>query len=190
VTWQSNGKFWQWRKYKNRGQVGRIVSAHPAEGERYYLRVLLNHVTGATSYQHLRTVDGVLQPTFREAAEKRGLIEEDTTLDDCLTEATMYQMPSSLRRLFATILVFCEPSDVFGLWQKYLDAMSEDYRRNYPSPTAVEQMVLIDLKNMLQSMGKDIKSFPLPNIDDTYDTASGIPHEIFEESSIVPSLSP
>ena len=115
------------------------------------------------------------------------MIEEDTTLDDCLTEATMYQMPSSLRRLFATILVFCEPSDVFGLWQKHLDAMSEDYRCNCPSPTAVEQMVLIDLKNMLQSMGKDIKSFPLPDIDDTYDTASGIPHEIFEESSIVPS---
>ena len=69
-TWQSNGKFWQWTKYKNRGQIGRIVSAHPAEGERYYLRVLLNHITGATSYQHLRTVDGVLQPTFREAAEK------------------------------------------------------------------------------------------------------------------------
>ena len=63
-TWQSNGKFWQWRKHENRSQIGRIASAHPAEGERYYLRVLLNHVTGATSYQHLRTVDGVLQPSF------------------------------------------------------------------------------------------------------------------------------
>ena len=76
---------------------------------------------------------------------------------------------------------------MFGLWQKHLDAMSEDYRRNCPFPTAVEQMVLIDLRNMLQLMGKGIKSFPLPNIDDTYDTASGIPREIFEESSIVPS---
>ena len=37
---------------------------------------------------------------------------------------------------------------------------------------------------MLQSMGKDIKSFPLPNIDATYDDASGVPHEIFEEASI------
>ena len=67
-------------------------------------------------------------PTFREAAKRRGLIEEDNTLDDCLTEASMFQMPSSLRRLFATILVFCEPSDVFALWQKHLDAMSEDYQ--------------------------------------------------------------
>ena len=45
-------------------------------------------------------------------------------------------------------------------------------------------MVLIDIRNMLQSMGKDIKSFPLPVIDVAYDDANGIPREIFEEASI------
>jgi len=113
-TWQSDGKFWQKRK-NSVFQVGRVISAHPAEGERYFLRVLLNNVAGATSYEHLRTVDGVLLPSFREAAERRGLIEEDNTLDECLTEATLFQMPSSMWRLFATILVFCEPHDVMGL---------------------------------------------------------------------------
>jgi ATP-dependent DNA helicase PIF1 len=93
-------------------------------------------------------------------------------------------MPSSLQRLFATILVFCEPSDVFELWKKHVDAMSEDYRQNNPSPAVVEQFVLIDITNMLQSMGKDIKSFPLPHIDDTYDNTNSTPREIFEEASI------
>ena len=45
-------------------------------------------------------------------------------------------------------------------------------------------MVLIDIRNMLQSMGKDIKSFPLPVIDVAYDDANGIPREIFEEASV------
>uniref|UniRef100_K4AMU8 ATP-dependent DNA helicase n=1 Tax=Setaria italica TaxID=4555 RepID=K4AMU8_SETIT len=180
---ESNGKFWKPRKNAVY-QVGRLVSAHPAEGECYFLWVLLNHVAGATSYRDLRTVDGVLLPSFREAAERRGLIEEDNTLDECLTENSLFHMPSSLRRLFATILVFCEPNDVFGLWTKHLDAMSEDYRRNNPNPSLVEQVVLIDIRNMLQSMGKDIRSFPLPRIDDAYDDASGIPREIFEEASI------
>ena len=105
-TWQCDGKFWQKRK-NSIFQVGRVILAHPAEGERYFLHVLLNNVVGATSYEHLRTVDGVLLPSFREATERRGLIEEDNTLDECLTEATLFQMPSSLRRLFATILIMC-----------------------------------------------------------------------------------
>ncbi|XP_066373437.1 uncharacterized protein [Miscanthus floridulus] len=62
--------------------------------------------------------------------------------------------------------------------------MSEDYSRNNPSPDLVQQMVLIDIRNMLQSMGKDIRSFPLPDIDHSYDDASHIPREIFEEASI------
>ena len=45
-------------------------------------------------------------------------------------------------------------------------------------------MVLIDIRNMLQSMGKEIKSFPLPEIDNTYDDACGVPREIFKESNI------
>jgi hypothetical protein len=114
------------------------VSAYPAEGERYYLRVLLNHEVGATSFECLRTADDKLLPTFREAAERRGLIEEDNTLNESLTEAIGWMMPYALRRLFITILVFCEPSNVFGLWEKHNEAMSEDYRHNNQSTFMVE----------------------------------------------------
>ncbi|AQK81351.1 hypothetical protein ZEAMMB73_Zm00001d036554 [Zea mays] len=136
-TWKQ-GKVWQRRKRNTGGQVGRIVSAIPSEGERFYLRLLLNHVTGATSYVDLRTVDGDTLPSFREAAQRRGLLEADNTIDECLNEAALYQMPSALRRLFATIL----------------------------------------------SMGKDIKTFPLPAIIDRYDDSQGIDREIYEELSI------
>ncbi|ONM01415.1 hypothetical protein ZEAMMB73_Zm00001d030709 [Zea mays] len=136
-TWKQ-GKVWQRRKRNTGGQVGRIVSALPSEGERFYLRLLLNHVTGATSYVDLRTVDGDTLPSFREAAQRRGLLEADNTIDECLNEAALYQMPSALRRLFATIL----------------------------------------------SMGKDIKTFPLPAIIDRYDDSQGIDREIYEEESI------
>jgi ATP-dependent DNA helicase PIF1 len=40
-------------------QVRRIVQAHPAEGEWYYLRILLNNVVGARSFKELRTVKDV-----------------------------------------------------------------------------------------------------------------------------------
>jgi ATP-dependent DNA helicase PIF1 len=70
-TWNSEGgeKFWNKRKKENMFQVGRIVRAHATEGERYYLQILLNNITGARSFKELRTVKDVEYNTFREAAE-------------------------------------------------------------------------------------------------------------------------
>jgi ATP-dependent DNA helicase PIF1 len=163
-TWNMKDKCWQPRK-NSAYKVGRLVSANPAEGEHYFLRVLLNHVLGATSWRHLRTVNGVHYHSFRDAACAAGLIEDDNTLDDCFTESAMFRMPSLLRRLFATILVFCEPKNVAGLWTKHFDAMAKGFKHKNPNPHWVEQMVLIDIRNMLQSMkskdnDKDINKSP------------------------------
>ncbi|KAG2712304.1 hypothetical protein I3760_04G119000 [Carya illinoinensis] len=93
-------------KKKKKAVIGRIVTANTFEGERYYLQILLNHVKGSLSFENLRTVDGVVAPTFHEGATMHGLLQRDSSLEDCLHEASLYQMPSSLRRLFATILVY------------------------------------------------------------------------------------
>jgi ATP-dependent DNA helicase PIF1 len=45
---------------------------------------------------------------------------------------------------------------------------------------------LIDIRNILQSMGKDIKTFPLPAIIDKYDDSHGTDREIYKEESIEP----
>jgi ATP-dependent DNA helicase PIF1 len=48
-------------------------------------------------------------------------------------------------------------------------------------------MVFIDIRNMLQSMGKDINTFPLPAIIDRYDDSHGTDREIYEEQIIEPT---
>jgi ATP-dependent DNA helicase PIF1 len=83
--------------------------------------------------------------------------------------------------------VYYEPSDVAILLQKHKDYSSEDYQHRSQNKTHVEQIVLIDIRNMLQSMGKDIKTFPLPPIIDTYDDAIGTAREVYEEESIEPT---
>ncbi|WVZ83474.1 hypothetical protein U9M48_030616 [Paspalum notatum var. saurae] len=70
-------RLWQKRKWEGVKQIGRIILAYPADGEYYFLRVLLNHVAGAISFEDLRTVDGEIVPYFCEAAERRSLIEAD-----------------------------------------------------------------------------------------------------------------
>ena len=89
-VWNQRDKIRTPRKKKN--VIGRIVAKNPVEGERYYLRLLLNHVRGPTSFEDLKNIGGVVASTFREAALLSGLLETNNSLDKCLEEASMYQM--------------------------------------------------------------------------------------------------
>jgi hypothetical protein len=75
--WVSNWKLKRWTMHKRGFAIGRMYYAHPTLGERYYLRMLLNCVTGATSYEHLRTVDGTKHDTFKDACIVMGLLAND-----------------------------------------------------------------------------------------------------------------
>ncbi|XP_009622040.1 uncharacterized protein [Nicotiana tomentosiformis] len=94
-----------WTRRKQRSVIGRVVTCHPTEGERYYLRLLLLNVRGPTSYEDLRTVNGRCYITFREAVEKRELLHSDNSLVDCMIEAASYQLPYSLRRYWYIVLL-------------------------------------------------------------------------------------
>ncbi|XP_073138140.1 uncharacterized protein [Henckelia pumila] len=84
----------------------------PTMVEKFYLRILLNHVKGPSSFEELRKVNGITYTTFKEAAEMRGLLQQDDYICQCLQEACSSNMSSSLRRLFVSILVFCQPTGV------------------------------------------------------------------------------
>ncbi|XP_024984081.1 uncharacterized protein LOC112520008 [Cynara cardunculus var. scolymus] len=162
-TWNASARRWNQRKQGS--MIGRLVYANPTEGERYYLRLLLSHISGPTSFKDLFTVNDILYPTFRKAALERGLIETDDNLSQCLVEASLFQFPKALRRLFATILIYCEPGDVRKLWDQHYDSLSEDYRRQCESVDQVRNMVLTDITSFLQSMGKNLDDFDLPKIN-------------------------
>ena len=66
--WDYKNKKWtQRRSYKK--VVGRIYTVSPFDGEKFNLRVLLNHVKGLTGFDDLLTVNGITYPTFKQAAE-------------------------------------------------------------------------------------------------------------------------
>nr|GEY58273.1 hypothetical protein [Tanacetum cinerariifolium] len=60
-TWNTSTRVW--KRQKHGKMRGRMVSANPAEGERFYLRVLLQHVKGPAGFDYLYTVDDVLYTT-------------------------------------------------------------------------------------------------------------------------------
>ena len=76
-VWSAKDCCWSLRQ---RGeQIGRMISIHHSagNGELFYLQTLLKNVLGATSFDYLKTVHGVIQPTFRAACVELELLEDD-----------------------------------------------------------------------------------------------------------------
>ncbi|XP_068994023.1 uncharacterized protein [Neodiprion pinetum] len=62
--------------------------------------MLLHHVRGPTSFQHLKTVDVVLKETYQAACRARSLLENDDHWENTLREASLLQCPIQLRESF------------------------------------------------------------------------------------------
>jgi hypothetical protein len=73
--------------------LGRVYTVHLSNSECFYLRMLLHVVRGPTSFTDLKTVNGVTCETYREACDRRGLLESDAHWDSALAEAVASQLP-------------------------------------------------------------------------------------------------
>jgi ATP-dependent DNA helicase PIF1 len=69
--------------------------------------------------------------------------------------------------MFSIIAVFCEYADIHKLWDNHFESMVEDYRRNNRDESYIVQLVLWDVADIVRSMGKDIKDFGLPHLDES-----------------------
>ena len=63
-VWKSNA--WAMRQRNVEASVVRMYHVSPQQGDKYFLRLLLLHIRGAQSFEHLRTHEGVVYDTFRE----------------------------------------------------------------------------------------------------------------------------
>ena len=165
-VWNEN-KIWSPRKQGF--ALGRMYFISPRRGELFYLRTLLAVVRGPTSFRNLRTVNGVEFPTFRESCLARGLLEDDGEWRQCLREGSVMHTGSRLRQLFATILLFCNPSRPLALWEEFRDSICDDLahrlRRmgiNEPCEEDIYDYGLYLLNGILRQSGHSLQDFALP----------------------------
>jgi len=144
AVWSKSKKAWHLRKrvagrrgagrnnHVTLGTVGCMYFVQPSEGERYYLRVLFTHVTGATCFENLRTTHQphtptiIVHPTFKAAYLARGFLQDDAEWDQCFSEAVGVQ-PRNLRQLFASMLIFNNVTNPGRLWDRHKGALTEDF---------------------------------------------------------------
>ena len=188
-TWNKSSKKWCRRK---RGVaveeefgvyasecIGRVYTVNPKATECYFLRMLLHEVRGPTSFQFLRTVNGIVHPTYREACLALGLVEDDKHLQQALREAAECQAPRSLRKLFIVILLSCEPGNPIALWEEFKLHLSEDlFHRDNQDPTNEENArrfyneCLFLIEQELLKVGQQLRDFGLPSVDQSLITST------------------
>ena len=148
--------------------------ASPAQGEQFYLRLLLTTVTGATLFANLCIVNNVQYDTYKEACLALGLLKNDSEWDNewaqSLTEAGEMQTGSSLQSLFAVVLLSCHPTSPEVLWHQFKHKICDDFRRHLERVPHYLDHVFRDeqvydyglhlMEKILLESGKHLTDFP------------------------------
>ena len=178
-TWSTTDRKWSIRK-KAFNMLGRVPSVpfNLKTMEVYSLRLLLHHVSGAESYEDLRTVNGQTLPSFQAACIELGLMDDESELDKAMEEAFLVQFGEQLRSFFYSILLYIKPSNPLKFWETHKEKLSEDWVKQYGKTNAINK-VLKWLKDRLILSEITLKSIGLPEPE--YDQAEESSVRIIEE---------
>ncbi|XP_057418906.1 uncharacterized protein LOC130713124 [Lotus japonicus] len=122
------------------------------------------------SFKSIRTVKGVVYPTFRDACEAMGLLEDDREYVDGISIASDLGSGSQLRKLFTRMLMtnlISRPQEVWRKsWTLLSDGILYDRRKALNIPDLrkedeeLQNLCLIEIEKILQGNGRSLKEFP------------------------------
>ncbi|XP_074374412.1 uncharacterized protein LOC141714815 [Apium graveolens] len=149
-------------------------------------------VYGATSFESLRTVNGVCYSTFRDACKEYCLLDDDKEQHEVLTQASAGGLPPQIRQLFVHIIVNCKVTDLKTLWSTHWKSMVDDIllgrHKSCPNTlftlkdTQLQFYALGEIDELLRLVSKSLKKFdPLPQPPRSY-LNNGTNHLIIEET--------
>lgn len=169
--------------------IGRVYTVHLRNMECFCLRILLHKIRGPTSFDFLKTVDGIICESFQEACLQLGFLENDQQWHETLKEATETDSPEKIRACFAIMISCCQLSNPIALWNSHKEAMTEDIlytaRQSDPSidftPEIFNKSLILVENKVIDMTGKTLTCFGMesPNRDEvnTYDSTRDLQRE-------------
>ncbi|XP_076909337.1 uncharacterized protein LOC143566550, partial [Bidens hawaiensis] len=134
-------------------------------------------------FEDIRTVDGEVCATYRDACYKRGLLDEDNEYIEAIEEASHTASGYYLRNLFATMLITYSLSSLDDVWEKTWEYLIDGilYKQQFEqknkdlllSESQLKNLSLLEIQNFLLRNNCNLRCFPtMPFPDDDSITAS------------------
>ena len=112
----------------------------------------------------IRAFRGQVFKTYQDMCYDLGLLSDDREWRKCLEEADLESTPRRLREVFATIIVYNQPADVYCLLFDFSDRLAGDYLKEaneYDIPVTpevfVNSVVVLMERNWRAWIWKEVK---------------------------------
>ncbi|CAF1905855.1 unnamed protein product [Brassica oleracea var. botrytis] len=115
-----------WNPRKKGFAIGRLAPVSPSSGALYFLRVLLNKIKGPRSYDDIKTVNGIVLPSYEDACYALGLLDDDKEYIEGLKECAFWASSGYVRQLFVNMLLSGCLSTPRLVWDATKGLLSED----------------------------------------------------------------
>ena len=150
------------RRQANR-HATRLQPARPSEGERFYLRSILQHHP-ITSFTDALSANGIQHLSYQDTANALGLFADDNEAEHAILEAiSALRTPRQLRILFVHLLVNnCVPAPR-AAWETHSSALAQDFiLAHHGSHELGMQAALQQLAYFLEEYGVSLSDYGLP----------------------------
>ncbi|XP_035843705.1 uncharacterized protein LOC118490286 [Helianthus annuus] len=171
--------------------IGRSHCVNPSMGGAYFLRILLNKVKGPKSFEEIRTVNGQVFPTFRDACYAIGLLDDDKEYIEAINEAYYIGSGYYLRNLFATMLASNTLSRPEHVWENTWEYLSDGILYNRQKllrikglslpEEQIRNVTLLEIKRYLLHNNSSLRRFPSIPQPDSESIYSADNHLIADE---------
>ncbi|XP_022003614.1 uncharacterized protein LOC110901069 [Helianthus annuus] len=178
-VWKKDERIWD--KRITGKTIARIHCVNPSMGEAYFLRILLNKVVGPKSFEDIRTVNGKVFPTFRDACYARGLLDDDKEYIEAIKEAYYTGSGYYLCNLFATMLASNTLSKPEHVWENTWEYLADGILYNRQKLLRIEglslpeeqirNLTLLEIERYLlcnKSSLSQFSSMPQPDSESIY----------------------